>query len=263
MKSAIKILTACATLILSLHGYTLALDLGRNITIPDGTYSGTNWYGDHEDNEVEPNNVANQSWDLEGFFLSGTTLTLVGGYDFLNGNDRQKSGDIFIDVDVDAIHGSSATGLDNLTKDGYQIIKNSYGYDYVLDMDFTTETYSVYQIDSDTQLESVFYRQNDGSNAWLYTQDGEEILSGIAFSYLTGLTDSDVDGLTGNFHNAVSVDLGFLSHGTAFTSHFTMGCGNDNLMGQAVLAPEPATLALFGIGLICLAGIGRKKLQRK
>ncbi len=79
---------------------------------------------------------------------------------------------------------------------------------------------------------------------------------------ITIFDSSEVGGLTGDSHNAVSVDLGFLDHGTTFTSHFTMGCGNDNLMGEATLAPEPATMALFGIGLIGLAGIGRKKLGK-
>lgn len=56
-----------------------ALNLGTNITIWDkmGTVN--------EDQEVEPNCVWDQQWDLEGFFLKGTTLTMVGGYDFKNG----------------------------------------------------------------------------------------------------------------------------------------------------------------------------------
>ena len=43
--------------------------------------------------------VTNQSWDLEGFFLENTSLYMVGGYDFKNGNRAFTSGDIFIDID--------------------------------------------------------------------------------------------------------------------------------------------------------------------
>ena len=43
--------------------------------------------------------VAEQKWDLEGFFLQGTTLTMIGGFDFLNGESNYTSGDIFISID--------------------------------------------------------------------------------------------------------------------------------------------------------------------
>ncbi|MEA3241714.1 MAG: hypothetical protein U9P37_09125, partial [Pseudomonadota bacterium] len=44
-----------------------ALELGANITIWDGSGSGTEWYSGtetdpHEDQEVEWHSVANQSW---------------------------------------------------------------------------------------------------------------------------------------------------------------------------------------------------------
>ena len=52
-------------------GDASALVLGDNITIYDGMGIGTGWYGAQEDQEVEPNNLQNQSWDLEGFFLNG------------------------------------------------------------------------------------------------------------------------------------------------------------------------------------------------
>jgi len=83
------------------------------------------------------------------------------------------------------------------------------------------------------------------------------------FTYYTGLNDSEVGGLQGGTHNAVVIDLyDIVALGANldnFTAHFTMGCGNDNLMGNGSVpapVPEPATLLLTGIGL---AGIGVSK----
>ena len=46
--------------------------------------------------------VTGQQWDLEGFFLSGSELTMVGGFDFENGEyasgHTYLAGDIFIMV---------------------------------------------------------------------------------------------------------------------------------------------------------------------
>lgn len=47
-------------------------------------------------------------------------------------------------------------------------------------------------------------------------------------------------------------DLGWLSLGTTFTTHFTMQCGNDNLMGTGVIVPEPTSLLLMGMGCLSL-----------
>ena len=244
----------------------MASPFGNNITLYDAnSSSSTGWYGLQEDNEVEPGMVTGQVWDLEGFFLDDTTLTMVGGFNFKNGNPgypSYTSGDIFIDIDGDAVYGGSGT-----PQNGQNIVANSFGYDYVLDLDFNTQTYDVYAIGTNAMVTTAYYGQNQGSSPWRYYSGGTPV-SGInhALSYSTGLTNQGT-GFNGGLHYAVSVSLSFLQnehHGTDFISHFTMGCGNDNLMGQGYLpAPEPATLILMGFGLIGLAGLGRTKFGKR
>ena len=81
-----------------------ATSYGDNITIYDGTSSQTiGWYGHQEDDEVEPGMLQSQIWDLEGFYLDGSMLSVIGGFDFLHGVQNYPnytSGDVFLDTDL-------------------------------------------------------------------------------------------------------------------------------------------------------------------
>lgn len=268
----LAVLISIVTMVLCVAGVNevFALDLGQEITIYDLVSSSeTGWYGQQEDNETEPGTVQHQSWDLEAFFLKGTTLSMVGGYDFVNGVQGNgmlfTSGDIFIDVDGDAQYGpdNNGTGYNNT------IVNNTFGYDYVLDLDFASSEglkYNIYAIDetASVQTTTVYYNINQEANPWQYDSGGKLLGSGT-IDYQAGLNDSQLGlGLVGGAHNVLSLDLGFLGADiNNFTVHFTMECGNDNLMGQYYNPiPEPSTVLLLGIGLLGVVGIGRQRIKK-
>jgi hypothetical protein len=249
-----KILQSCVLAgiaFLLITGQSFATPFGANITVWDKMGSSSS-----EDNEVEPNDVLAQSWDLEGFYLNGNSLTMIGGFNFLTGavggGNTYKSVDIFISTNPGAVqYGNPAVS----NSYNYQTQKNIFGYNYVLDMDYATQSYQVYLVNEDAIFSDVFFQQNAGSNPYQYVSGGTAVGGVRSFQYNSNpdLTGLGLQGMGGdNFHNALTVDIGFLPEETSFFAHFTEGCGNDTLASIGATTPEPATIVLVAGGLFVL-----------
>lgn len=249
-----------AGLVMAVGTSVWAGPFGSDITIYDNYSSGTGWYGPQEDQETEPGTVQGGAWDLEGMYMAnGNDLTIVGQYDFVNGviwnNQVIASGDIFIDVNGNAVYGAGAngTGVGNAVTTA-----NVLGYDYVIDLDFNTMTYDVIALTAGARVYKV--SDIDEGNPWRYASGGTVVQQDQAFTYYSGLTSAQVGGLVGTSHNALTVDLGFIANGTPITVHYTYGCGNDNLMGHTVVPDAASTVMLLGLALTAI-GAARRRLS--
>jgi hypothetical protein len=221
-----------------------------------------------EDNETEPGTAIGQHWDVEAFRVNGLTLSMIGGFNFMTGEDTYASGDIFIDIDGDATWGTDIGG------GGTKVKSNSlFKYDYVIDLQQTVNSsydstvssigtqYTVYKLDENSdQVISVAVAANAESNPWIYHAGGEAVTGfvgrDIGIGFYTGGEYAGFDG--NNIHHMLQFDLGFLGatipDGTVFK--FAMECGNDNLVGVYNNVPDQgATIAFLGFGLALVGGI--------
>ena len=207
------------------------------------------WYNTTgEDQEVEPGAVFSQDWDLEGMFFDGTSLSIVGGWNFKNGVGSVGSGDIFISTMGKVSYGSGI--IDSNTN---QPVNNSFGYNYVFDVNWQSNTYTLWEINENTQVTTA--TAFGQSNPVAYSSGSVQNKGEGSFVYTTGLTDA-MTGFTGGLHFQVSgFDLSPLGKDVSFIAHFTQECGNDVIMGQV---PEPGTLILLGMGLLGISAMGRK-----
>lgn len=259
-----KILVMMMAVMFIIAGNAFALDLGANITIFDGVNPMGIGQGG-EDQEIEPGTIMPEVFDLEGMFFDAGVISMVGEWDFVNpvwSNTSQTfidSGDLFIDTDGDVVYGTPA---DNTGHGLGAFTTQHFGYDYVVDLDFVTKNYVLYEIVDNTLLSAVLYDETEVANPWAYASGGVEKGSG-SFEYYTGLTDAEVGFASASgLHNLVKIDLSNLAEMNdqiCDTFHFTQECGNDNLMGRVCPIPEPASMMLLGLGAFGFIGFRRKK----
>jgi len=240
----------------------LANDYGTEITIYDGV--GTSGQGPYiEDNETEPGAELKQAWDLEGFFLQDNALTIIGGYNFYTGYDGVDAGDIFIDINGDAIHSPNTIPGYNYNPGYNQLLNGLFNYDYVLDINWVAGTYDIVQLNGNSVLMNTIYGENyfKPSNPWVYVSDGEILSTQSFITYdKSSLSNTGFLGKDGNnVHYGATFGLNGINLANGALFHNTMECGNDNLLGRALPVPEPSSIILISLAGIA-SFISRRKL---
>lgn len=218
----------------------------------------------------DPNNLdvydpINQKYDVSGMNVNVVnnqlTVTLYGDYFSTWGTSPLSAeiyapGSLFLSVNGWNPAGTSSDGYmaDNMytgTTWDYAITLTGLGNG---DMPATSGSTSLYDTGSG-EIKPGMKRINQ--EAWFVPTEGENALATgdweLGATWLTitiNLSETDWDGIS---------DIGL---------HWTMGCGNDVIEGAyhhspggSTPVPEPATILLFGCGLLGLAGVARRRVR--
>lgn len=223
-------------------------------------------------------------WNFQG---SGG-YHLIDSYGYLPDLDTIRSGDIFVSTGSPKFGNESNAATPSVSQSGlsdginsHDVLHNNFGYDFVFVMDWLNLEYTLMGIDENSLLLSrdIAFTNNGPADPWRY-HDGGQALGTGTFSIDThtsatlaaaGFKNENGDNLIGDTvdagwvdaylasqHFVLTLDLqglfSYVTPGTTLTTHFTMECGNDNLMGQFnAPVPEPNTMMIFGLGLGAIA----------
>jgi len=239
-------------------------------TIIDEYWGGTPGYGNNGA-DTNPKDIVGNDVDYDVSKIevtqAGDTINLKIYSRFLDDsrelhNNLVQLGDLFISTDGwDPVSTSS-----NYTNDTASAAGEDWEYALVLDnhIGTTSGTTSLYNIEDGTILLSDYYF--DSTN-YEYRKDQEvrfdangAAIDTSPWSINFGTTDADTDDYLSLAFSLA--DLGF-SFGQELGFHWTMTCANDVIEGAFKPVPEPATMLLFGTGLIGLAGLTARRRNKK
>jgi len=220
-----------------------------------------------ENGRVEWNAVANQTWDLESFTLSGTQLGMTGGFNYLTGMGQIGSGfykapmgDIFVYI------GKVPYTIPGGPEDNDGPWTGSGNWDYVIAFERDTVIGPNYLNIKETSPGSgkvnygIF---NSGSFAttgggaplntglpWLWTGSGTRSLQADYTSF------SDSEGMHYSLYNIDLSSILAAANGQPIYLHTTMQCGNDVMWGK--VSDGGLTVALLGLGMAGLGLLARR-----
>jgi len=258
MKRSVVVLIAFVVMLAGVQTVQ-ANTLGLNITVADGFavvgYNGIGQGGEDNETEGTPNTIQSQDWDLEGVFLNGNILAMVGGFKFdtgvYHGSTWYTSGDIFIDVKNSGQLWDYAIRMNFGSTNRYDVLDLSNLTTFVVPTDVPLST--PWRVNSNY----TYLSQNNVFTFGLITDSG---FSG--WQSVNPGSDGDPHWVKGQDKHYVvdGFNLGFLGLGANnFSTHFTMKCGNDLLIGEHTAVPEPTSILLLGLGLTGLALRIRRK----
>lgn len=250
--------------------------------------------------EVEPGMATGKRWDLIAFtadhsVANNQKLGILGTFDLKFGASQSSpvfvGGDIFISV--------NPTQVQNYV-DGFNFgpTSNNNGapgrYDFALRMNFTTNSYDIYQLSASTVFENTYYdaqNYNAPSNPWKLASvvnNGLTHLGSRSFTYSkSGTTTAQRNAYAATASTLAGFNVTSGSNTGLYSSellnyvelnnmewlspylnasnpvsyfHYTMECGNDNLIGLDStgfrrVPDQASTLVLVGLALLGLPAI--------
>ncbi len=278
-----KSLFLCFSVIVLVMGYSSVVCAGTISGVLDGSIW-TGWTQFQDDNVnngngedwVKSNGKVNpgyggQAFDAEYLYykLSGNTLSLglQTGFDIEDGKYRTGgkdyyAGDIALSFDGTTTY-THALDFGLLTKDngGHNVgADGGWHNGNISDGIDDPGLYSV--TDWNTHVISGFGSSNP------FAMDGGIKVTDLTWDTGSGLTVNNNDT---SYFRQVSFDVADVLQPNGdllVNAHWTMSCGNDAINGSLnanalVPNPEPGTIALLGIGLAGLAGVGARRKWKK